>query len=234
MGQKAIMLIHTQFSKIFRMTIISRKGEISMKFVANRPIILASKSPRREELLAILGIPFEVMGSNVLENEEEISSLDLADYAKVLAVRKAKAVAKRYPEAAIIGADTIVGLEGRIFPKPENSEEAKLFLQKLSGQTHSVVTAVAIVTGEEVVAFAHETKVSFYELDDGLIDAYIATGDPLDKAGAYGIQSGGAFFVKEIKGDYYSVMGLPIAMLARQLQLLNILSLKGGATKHDN
>lgn len=200
-----------------------------MKFVANQPIILASESPRRQELLAMLGVPFKVMGSDVLENEKEIGSLSLDDYAKVLAVRKAKAVAKRNPKVVVIGADTIVGLEERIFPKPRNSEEAKLFLQILSGQSHSVVTAVAIAIGEEVIAFTHETKVSFYELSEELIDAYIATGDSLDKAGAYGIQSGGAFFVKEIKGDYYSVMGLPIAMLARQLQLLNVLSLKGGA-----
>lgn len=203
-----------------------------MEFVTNRSIILASESPRRQELLELLGIPFEVMVSNVLENEEEIGALSLAEYAKTLAVRKAEAAAKCNPKAAIIGADTIVGFEGEIFPKPRNSEEAKLFLQQLSGQTHSVVTAVAIAMAEEVVAFVHETEVSFYELEEELIDAYIATGDPLDKAGAYGIQSGGALFVKEIKGDYYSVMGLPIAILARQLQVLNILSLKGGATEY--
>lgn len=200
-----------------------------MNIVANKPIILASESPRRQELLSMLGVPFEVTKSNVLENEEEIASLSLTEYAKVLAVRKAEAVAENHPEAAVIGADTIVGLETKILPKPRNTEEAKRFLQKLSGQTHVVVTAVAVATAGKVVAFAHETKVAFFELDDALIDAYIATGDPLDKAGAYGIQSGGAFFVKEIQGDYYAVMGLPIAMLRRQLQSLGILSLKGGA-----
>ena len=200
-----------------------------MNFVVNKPIILASESPRRQELLAMLGIPFEVTKSYVLENEDEIATLSLTEYAKVLAVRKAEAVAKNHPEAAVIGADTIVGLETKILPKPGSTEEAKQFLRELSGQTHDVVTAVAVATAGEVVAFAHETRVTFYELDDALIDAYIATGDPLDKAGAYGIQSGGAFFVKEIHGDYYAVMGLPIAMLRRQLELLGILSLKGGA-----
>lgn len=200
-----------------------------MEFVANQPIILASESPRRQELLAMLGVPFEVTKSNVLENDEGIAKLSLTEYAKVLAVRKAEAVAKNYPEAAVIGADTIVGLGTRVFPKPRNIEEAKQFLQELSGKTHVVVTAVAVQVAGKTVAFAHETKATFYELDDALIDAYIATGDPLDKAGAYGIQSGGAFFVKEIQGDYYSVMGLPIAMLQRKLQALGILSLKGGA-----
>lgn len=199
-----------------------------MKFVVNKPIILASESPRRQELLAMLGVSFDVKSSNVLENEEEIMNLSLGEYAKVLAIRKAKAVARNHPEAAVIGADTIVGLGKKVYPKPGTIREAKQFLQELSGQEHIVVTAVAVAIGEEISAFTHETKVTFYELDEALIDAYIATGDPLDKAGAYGIQSGGAFFVKEIQGDYYAVMGLPIAMLRLELQSLGILSLEEG------
>ena len=133
-----------------------------MKFVANRPVILASESPRRQELLAMLGIPFEVKKSHVLENEEGIAALSFTEYAKELAVQKAVAVAEDYPEAAVIGADTIVGIEEKVLPKPRNSEEAKQFLEELSGQTHVVVTAVAVATAGKVVAFAHETKVAFF------------------------------------------------------------------------
>lgn len=226
MGQNAVMHIYTQFSNTSQADTME-KGGIDMNFVANKRIILASESPRRQELLAMLGVSFEVAKSNVLEDEVKNAEQSLVAYAKMLAIQKAEAVAKDEPEAVVIGADTIVGMEKNVFPKPKNAKEARQFLRELSGQTHMVVTAVAIVNNGHVTAFAYETNVTFYELDDALIEAYIATGDPLDKAGAYGIQSGGAFFVKEIQGDYYAVMGLPIAMLRKELQALGILSLKG-------
>ena len=200
-----------------------------MQFKANKPIILASGSPRRSELFTMLGVSFDVVTSNAVENEPELITKDFIEFAKSNAEIKASAVAKDYPNKVVIGADTIVGLGMRIFPKPKNKEEAKEFLKELSGQVHTVVTAVVVIENGELSTFANSTKVTFRELDDTLIDAYIASGDPLDKAGAYGIQSGGALFVEKIEGDYYSVVGLPIASLFEHLKALGIMSLKGGA-----
>lgn len=200
-----------------------------MQFNANKQIILASGSPRRKELLAMLGVPFDIVTSNATENEEGLVTTDFSSYAQNNAMIKASAVANEYPNAAVIGADTIVGLGNRIFPKPENKEQARAFLKELSGQTHIVVTSVVIILDGKTSSFSSETSVTFYELNDMLIDAYIASGDPLDKAGGYGIQTGGALFVESIEGDYYAVMGLPIAALSRHLQALGVVSLKGGA-----
>ena len=183
-----------------------------MIFKSEKPIILASGSPRRKELLELLGVPFEIVVSNVPENEPS-SELSSVEYAQSLAITKTVTVAENYPDAVVIGADTIVALDKHIFPKPENNEEAKKFLRRLSGRTHSVITSVAISVAGKTYTFTDETKVTFIELDDALIDMYVASGDSLDKAGAYGIQSGGALFVEEIVGDYYSVMGLPISAL---------------------
>ena len=204
-----------------------------MKFSSVKPIILASTSPRRKELLEILGLPFEVVPSHVVENNSA-KGIEFVDYVRALAIAKTEAVAQNYPDAVVIGADTIVSFEKELFPKPKDNEEAKSFLRKLSGKTHSVITGVAISVGGRTYSFENTTKVTFFELDDRIIDAYVASGDPLDKAGAYGIQSGGALFVKEIKGDYYSVMGLPISALATYLRSLGILSLEGGGVKSDD
>lgn len=203
---------------------------MKMKFNVNKKIILASGSPRRKELLAMLNIPFEVVTSNIIENSEEMTTKNFVRYAESLAVKKAEAVAQLHPNTVVLGADTIVGLGTYIFTKPENEAEAKLFLQMLSGKTHSVVTSVAIIMDHEKYVFSDETKVTFYELEEALIDEYVKTGDPLDKAGGYGIQSLGALFIKEIQGDYYAVMGLPIASVLRHLRSLGVLSLQGGAT----
>ncbi|MDS9471329.1 nucleoside triphosphate pyrophosphatase [Sporosarcina pasteurii] len=196
-----------------------------MKFLANQPIILASESPRRKELLQKLGIPFQTMKSNVVENVESTPS-SVNRYVTELAIEKAKAIAKHHVEKAVIGADTIVSFNGKVFPKPKDKEQAKQFLQTLSGQTHLVITAVAIMYAGEAHSFFSETKVTFYELDDAMIDAYIETGDCFDKAGAYGIQSGGLLFVQALSGDYYSVMGLPVAQLSRVLQDIGAITLK--------
>lgn len=204
-----------------------------MKYLANRPIILASESPRRRELLSMLGVPFGIEVSMVDEKIEPKSALDPTDYAGILATQKAEAVAKSNSNATVIGADTIVYLDNEMFSKPRDEQEAKVFLTKLSGKTHTVVTAVAIVNYGKVFTFLNETEVTFYELDEEAIDAYIATGDALDKAGGYGIQSGGALLIEEIKGDFYSVMGLPIAALSRHLETLEIISLKRGASTYD-
>ncbi|WP_155767575.1 Maf family nucleotide pyrophosphatase [Sporosarcina ureilytica] len=197
-----------------------------MKFIANQPIILASESPRRKELLQELGIPFQAMKSNVIENVESTPS-SVHKYVTALAIEKTKAIAEYHTEKTVIGADTIVSFDGKVFPKPKDKEQAKQFLQTLSGQTHLVITAVAVMHAGEIHSFSSETKVTFYELDDAMIDAYIETGDCSDKAGAYGIQSGGLLFVKAINGDYYSVMGLPVAQLSRVLQNIGAITLKG-------
>ena len=205
-----------------------------MNFNVKKNIILASESPRRKEILSKLGIPFDSIKSDVIENDQSRTTTNLIHYAESLAIQKAEAVARSYPNAVILGADTIVGLGTRVFPKPENASEAKSFLQQLSGKTHSVITAVAIVDDGETHVFSEEVFVTFYELEDALIDAYVKTGDSLDKAGAYGIQTQGALFVKEITGDYYAVMGLPIASLLRHLQTLGILALQGGLLPRDD
>lgn len=204
-----------------------------MKFKVNKKLILASGSPRRKELLDLLDVPFTVVNSNYPEHEYTGNESPV-DYAQSLATSKSLSVAEEHSEAVVIGADTIVVLGERIFSKPVDALEAKQFLRALSGQTHSVITAVAILFDGELIAFSNVTKVTFYELTDDLIDVSVATGDPLDKAGAYGIQSSGALFVERINGDYYSVMGLPIAALTKKLLELEILSLIGGAVENDS
>lgn len=203
-----------------------------MKFETKRRIILASGSPRREELLQMIGVPFEVVPSNVPE-DDYIEGIDMAEYAMSLAHNKAIAVAEQYQDAVVIGADTIVAFESQVFPKPKNNEEAKKFLQQLSGGTHSVITGVVISFEGNMYRFAERTYVTFHELDDDIIDAYIASGDPFDKAGGYGIQSAGALFVDKIVGDYYSVVGLPISLLTQNLRTLEVITLKDGAAKYD-
>lgn len=207
---------------------------MNMKIQANKKMILASGSPRRSELLSMLGVPFDIETSDVIENNEIKAETSLIRHAENLAIKKAEAVAFRNRDAVVIGADTIVGLETQIFPKPANKQEAKLFLRQLSGKTHTVITAVAIIDEGNTHVFSKEVLVTFYELDEALIDTYLETGDSLDKAGAYGIQTEGALLVKEIKGDYYAVMGLPIASLFRHLESLEIISLLGGCLPNDD
>ncbi len=195
-----------------------------MVFTLNKELILASQSPRRHELLEKLGVPFQAEQSHVIENAKKEEET-VEQYVTTLAIQKAEAIAKKYPNKVIIGADTIVTINGQVLPKPENKVQAKSFLKMLSGEKHTVLTAVAIVDEGKVTSFVSETAVTFYELAEEMIEAYIQTEDPYDKAGAYGIQSNGLFFVKEIHGDYYAVMGLPIAELTEKLLALNILSI---------
>lgn len=197
-----------------------------MHFIAKKNIVLASQSPRRKEILKQVGIPFDTRASNVDEEFIEYPT-DVHAYVTKLATEKAQEVLLSYENQVIIGADTIVSYEGRVFPKPADEKEAKQFLQTLNGKTHVVITAVAILNGKQLHTFTSETKVTFFNVEESLIDAYVASKDPLDKAGGYGIQSGGALFVKSIEGDYYTVMGLPIAKLQKMLQKLNIIRVEG-------
>jgi septum formation protein len=181
-------------------------------------LILASSSPRRKELLTNLGITFEVSFSSIEEHVDPFYAP--REVVISLATQKAVDVAKNYPSSYVIGADTIVVKNELILGKPENEEDAIQTLQMLSGQTHSVLTGVAIVKEGQITSFYVETEVTFWSLTDEDIHQYIQSGEPFDKAGSYGIQGLGALFVKEIKGDYFSVVGLPVSTLIRELKKL--------------
>jgi septum formation protein len=178
-------------------------------------LILASQSPRRKELLQQIQLSFTVMGSSV----DETFSSDLMPYEVVmyLARKKAKEISNQYPAHFVIGSDTIVTMNGKILGKPGSKEDAKDMLRMLSGSDHEVFTGVAILHGEDEKLFYEKTDVTFWELTSKEIDEYIASEEPFDKAGSYGIQGIGAKFVKEIKGDYFSVVGLPISRVNRVL-----------------
>lgn len=183
-------------------------------------IILASGSPRRRELLAQIGIKTEVIPSWADENT------DIADPEKrveELARRKCVDVARDLPSGIFLGADTVVSIDGVILGKPADTEEAKEMLRKLSGKTHQVYTGVALMqkaAGDVIrkAVFSEKTDVTVAELDEYDIEEYVATGEPMDKAGAYGIQGNFAKFVKRIDGEYSNVVGLPLAAVYARLK----------------
>ena len=184
-------------------------------------LILASRSPRRQELLQLLGVPFECRPTDC---DEQCTLLHPADHALELARRKALAAeAVCDPEDVILSSDTVVFCDGMILGKPRDEEDAFRMLRKLSGRTHTVCTAVAVRKGGRPHDLCSQTNVTFRELTDEQIRRYIATGEPRDKAGAYGIQGKGALLVEEIRGDYYTVVGLPVAKLARMFEELSLL-----------
>ncbi|WP_261663591.1 Maf family protein [Deinococcus sp. Marseille-Q6407] len=178
------------------------------------PLILASGSPRRRELLARLLPDFEVVVSDVDETSPET---DPAALAVTLAQRKALAVAAAHPGRAVLGADTVVALGGTLLAKPESNAENRKFLRQLGGQTHQVVTGLCLVAGGQVCTAAESTAVTFRPLTEAEIAHYAASGEGLDKAGGYGIQGLGMALISGISGDYSGVVGLP---LARTLELL--------------
>ena len=180
-------------------------------------IILASASPRRQELLQQVGCAFEVVVSDVVENIDQPCTP--ADLAVSLARAKAWDVAKKRPlEDVVIGADTIVVLRGQVFGKPVDAAAARRMLSELSGQEHQVITGVAVVKGDKAWADCAFTTVCMAELSAADIERYIATGEPMDKAGAYAIQGIGALFIKGIAGCYSNVVGLPLFTLAGLLR----------------
>lgn len=175
-----------------------------------KQLVLASNSPRRRELLAIAGYKYEVIPSNASEIECGMSASEIV---RLNAIAKAKEVADRYPDAVVIGADTVVCLDGKILGKPRDSVHAKLMLESLSGREHSVITGFSVVSGNNTESGVCETSVKFRKLSEPEIEAYIATGEPLDKAGAYGIQERASVFAESISGDYFNIVGLPVAEL---------------------
>ena len=180
-------------------------------------IILASASPRRRELLERIGITgFTVAAPNVDESVEP--GLSPADMVEQLSLRKARAAARRAgPDDLILAADTVVALDGAVLGKPRDGGDAFAMLSALSGREHRVYTGVTVLRGERVVTQHEETAVTFRELSPDEIRGYIATGEPMDKAGAYGIQGVGALLVSGIRGDYSNVMGLPVFRLGQIL-----------------
>ena len=194
-----------------------------MEFKTNRQVILASGSPRRSELMGVAGIPFIVRKPQVKEPQFREGEKP-ADYAERLARLKARDVAEHEPGSVVIGSDTVVHQDGRVYGKPADKEEAKAFLESLCGSVHSVSTGVCVADGEKDRTFSVTTDVEFRDVPGWVIDRYVDSGDPMDKAGAYGIQSGGALFVKEIRGDYHAVVGLPVADVFEVLEEMGVIA----------
>lgn len=195
-----------------------------MKLTAVAPIVLASASPRRKELLRLLGFSFDIVTSDVEETSVQLVSPQ--QYVRDVALLKARDVAKKCAGKTIIGADTIVVYEQELLHKPKSREEAIAHLQKLVNNRHQVMTAVAIIeAGGTETTFVEETTVQFKNVSPALIEAYVNSGDPFDKAGGYGIQTSGALLVDRIEGDYNNVVGLPLATLTENLLTLHLLKL---------
>lgn len=180
--------------------------------------VLASGSPRRRELLQLVVPEYKCVVSGCEESVPEGTPWN--EVPRILAEQKALSVAKICPDDIVIGSDTIVVLNGKIFGKPHSEDEAFSMLKALSGKKHLVLTGVAVAEKGKIRSFIQKTEVEFYELSDETINKYIATGEPMDKAGAYGIQGKGSVLVKGINGDYFNVMGLPVAETARFLGII--------------
>ena len=179
--------------------------------------ILASQSPRRKELLGLFGIPFTVRVADI----DETMDFSAPAAEEVARVSRLKALAiPREDDDVLIAADTIVVCQGRILGKPRDEAEAYAMLRLLSGRDHQVMTGVTVLRGNEERVFTQITDLHFRELSDKEIYRYIATGEPMDKAGAYGIQGGAALFCEKMDGDYYNVMGLPVCRLGETLKEL--------------
>ncbi|RKY84952.1 septum formation inhibitor Maf [candidate division KSB1 bacterium] len=185
-------------------------------------LILASTSPRRKEILSKTGLGFDV----VVNNYEEDMTLDMPpkELAAYLSLGKAKSVANQYPDALVIGADTIVAFKDKILGKPKSVEEAKEMLTMLSGEVNSVITGFTMIhqSSNRIITDAIESFVTFRKMSEEEIDNYIATGEPMDKAGAYAIQEKGAIFVEKIEGDFFTIIGLPLYRIAEELKQFGI------------
>ena len=179
-------------------------------------LILASSSPRRKQLLENLQLSFQVTSSEVDESFDPL--LAPKEIVMELAGRKAMAVFEANPSSFVIGADTIVVAQGQVLGKPKDKQEAIEMLKELSGRQHEVFTGVSILSENFSSHFYEKTEVVFWELTDEEIEAYVQTGEPIDKAGAYGIQEFGSMLVKKIHGDYFAVVGLPVSRTIRELK----------------
>lgn len=183
-------------------------------------VILASSSPRRRELLAMIGIPHEVMPADI--DESYLPGEPPNAHAERLAREKGRVIAERNPDAVVISADTIVVINGEVLGKPRDAAHAVRMLRQLSGRTHTVFTAVAVARDGRVESGVEAVTVAFRELTEAEIIAYVGTGEPMDKAGAYGIQGYGATIVERIDGDYFAVMGLALGRMVALLRRVGV------------
>jgi septum formation protein len=199
----------------------------------NKPeLILASSSPRRQELLREIGIPFQVHAANI--NEDQIAGERPIKYALRLAREKAQAVAAQYPQSYVLGADTIVVIDGDVLGKPKDHADAARMLRLLSGRAHEVTTAVSLITPSLIAQFtiapgtlaetrASTTKVYFREIAEAEIQQYVAGGEPMDKAGAYAIQGGASRWTDRIEGEFSNVVGLPLSLVTEMLKITGLM-----------
>lgn len=184
-------------------------------------IVLASQSPRRRQLLGQMGLEFTTQSPEI--DESAFHGRDARDLVETLSREKARWVARQQtPDTLVIGADTVVVLDGAILGKPRDGAEAEAMLAALSGRDHQVFTGVTLCQGGRILTQAEETQVTFRPLTGQEIRQYVSTGEPMDKAGAYGIQGYGALLVEGIRGDYYNVMGLPVCRLGGLLRELGV------------
>ena len=184
-----------------------------------KEIILASKSPRRKELLEKCGIDFTCDPADI--DESMNLKNDLKEEIQLLARKKAEAVLKRHPGALVIGSDTIVVVDGKVFGKPKNHDEAAAMLKQLQGRSHEVITGLCFCSKKKIWTDQVTSKVTFVPMDEAEIEKYIASGECDDKAGAYGIQGLGGRYIEQIEGDYYAIMGLPLSLVYRELKNIN-------------
>lgn len=180
-------------------------------------LILASQSPRRQELLRLFGVPFRVEVADI----DETMDPNKPPFEEVARVSRGKALAiRRQPEDVVVAADTIVVCQDRVLGKPHSEEEARQMLTLLSGRDHQVMTGVTVLRGDRERVFTEVTDLHFRPLSQKEILRYVRSGEPMDKAGAYGIQGGAALFCEKMAGDYYNVMGLPVCRLGQVLKEL--------------
>lgn len=183
-------------------------------------IVLASQSPRRAELLRMLGLEFDVVPADI--DETYLPGEEPGAHAQRLAREKAQVVAMQHPDAVVIGSDTVVIVDGDVLGKPGDAGAAVRMLLRLQARTHEVASGIAVIYGGVVRSGVERVAVRFRPFDHAFAAAYVGTGEPMDKAGAYGIQGYGATLVERIDGDYFAVMGLPIARMLQLLQDVGI------------
>ncbi|MFI5233894.1 MAG: Maf family protein [Gemmatimonadales bacterium] len=183
--------------------------------IHSEQVFLASASPRRRELLTLIGIAHDVEPADI--DESLLPGEKPAGHAERLARTKARTIADRHPDAVVIAADTIVVVDGDVLGKPRDEAAARAMLRRLGGRTHTVLTAIAVARGSRTESAVESVNVTFRAVTDEEIGSYVATGEPMDKAGAYGIQGFGATIVERVDGDYFSVMGLGLRRLVELL-----------------
>lgn len=182
-------------------------------------IVLASASPRRKELIRLITNDFLCVPADV--DETVPNDMDISCVAEFLACKKARAVAAKHKDELVLGCDTVVTIDNTVLGKPLNRSEAKAMLKLLSGRTHNVITGCCLICNNKSYSFSCTSTVTFWPLDDYQIEEYVSSGECDDKAGAYGIQEKGALLVKEINGDYFNIVGLPVSLINKNISMLN-------------